>query len=370
MFGTVLITIITVMHVYVFWRGAGVPFFRHLPRKYYIAAGVCLWAVCYAGRVYGHGGAGRFARLIEFFGMTWMGIILLLFVMLFLADILTGFGFFIKKRAAHVRGIGLAIGGILSVAALIQGMRPPVKRHYEVSVPGLPAAADGTVLVILSDIHIGGLFGKRWLEARIDQVRAQKPDLIILLGDIFEGHGRPPENLLKNFQNIRAPLGCWAVLGNHESHRGSRGQSIEMLTEAGFGVLLNRWEQVLPGLVLAGVDDLTTTRRRSKRERNLIAQALAGRPEGAVLLLSHTPWMAEDAAALGAGLMLSGHTHGGQLWPFGYLVRSRYSLLGGRYEVNGMAVIVCRGTGTWGPRMRLWYPSEILRITLHPSPKP
>ena len=93
-------------------------------------------------------------------------------------------------------------------------------------------------------------------------------------------------------------------------------------------------------------------------------KALSGRPPGATVFLSHTPWETEKAAGAGAGLMLSGHTHGGQIWPFSYMVRLRYPLLGGRYDVNGMTVIVCRGTGTWGPRMRLWRPGEILRITL------
>jgi predicted MPP superfamily phosphohydrolase len=92
--------------------------------------------------------------------------------------------------------------------------------------------------------------------------------------------------------------------------------------------------------------------------------ALANRPHGATILLSHTPWRAEEAAAAGVGLMLSGHTHNGQLWPFTYLVRTRYKLLGGRYPIGSMTAIVCRGTGGWGPRMRLWRPAEILRITL------
>ena len=95
-----------------------------------------------------------------------------------------------------------------------------------------------------------------------------------------------------------------------------------------------------------------------------IAQALEGRPPGATILLSHTPWQAERIAGAGVGLMLSGHTHGGQIWPFGYLVRSRYPLLEGRYEVDRMPVLVSRGTGTWGPRMRLWRAGEILRVTL------
>ena len=82
------------------------------------------------------------------------------------------------------------------------------------------------------------------------------------------------------------------------------------------------------------------------------------------ILLSHTPWEAEKAAGAGVDLMLSGHTHGGQIWPFSLLVGLRYKLLAGYYDVDGLPVIVCRGTGLWGPRMRLWKPGEILHLTL------
>ena len=92
--------------------------------------------------------------------------------------------------------------------------------------------------------------------------------------------------------------------------------------------------------------------------------ALAGRPTSATVFLSHAPRQAERAEHAGAELMISGHTHGGQIWPFAHLVRTVYPLLAGQYSVNGMPVIVCRGTGTWGPRMRLWHRGEILRITL------
>jgi predicted MPP superfamily phosphohydrolase len=136
-----------------------------------------------------------------------------------------------------------------------------------------------------------------------------------------------------------------------------------LLQKAGIRLLRNHWAQVRPGFVLAGVEDLTA-HRRSGRSGNLMVPALSGRPPGAAVLLSHTPWQTEEAAGAGAGLMLSGHTHGGQIWPFSYLIRLRYPLLAGRYQIDQMTVIVCRGTGTWGPRMRLWRPGEILCITL------
>jgi hypothetical protein len=140
------------------------------------------------------------------------------------------------------------------------------------------------------------------------------------------------------------------------------------MEKARFKVLRNRWAEVRPGLIVAGVDDLTS-KRRSGIKGDFLAQALKNRPEGAAILLSHTPWEAEKAASYGVGLMLSGHTHGGQIWPFDYLVRLAYPLLEGRYEVDGMPVIVTRGAGTWGPRMRLWGPGEILKVTLRSKEK-
>ncbi|MBU0974053.1 MAG: metallophosphoesterase, partial [Proteobacteria bacterium] len=275
-------------------------------------------------------------------------------------DLITLYGFFMPRLSASLRGFALLIGMTLSVIALVQGLRPPMVEKYEVTVPGLPAALDGTVIVALSDMHLGSQLGKGWLSDRITQVKAEKPDLVVLLGDIFEGHGPPDDQLIAHFRQLSAPYGLWAVLGNHEFYGGSKTNLFE---SAGFKLLTNTWVEVRPGLVLAGVEDLTI-RGRSGQNNDPISQALVGRPPGATILLSHTPWQAEKAAGKGVGLMLSGHTHGGQIWPFGYLVQKRYPLLEGHYEVDGMSAIICRGTGTWGPRMRLWHPGQILRVTL------
>ena len=361
MFGTILISACTFMHIYVFWRAASVPFVaRHVPRKTLIRAGVILWAIFFFGRIVGHGGTGSLAGTLEFLGMNWMGVLFLTFIPLFSIDLVTLFGSLMPRISPSLRGWALLVGGLLSAIALFQGLRPPVIEKYEVNLSGLPGSLDGTVIVALSDMHLGSQLGKRWLKARISQVKAQQPDIVVLLGDIFEGHGTPDKSLMAALRQLSAPLGIWAVPGNHEFHGGG---DMGLFEEVKFTLLRNGWAEVSPGLILAGVDDLTATRRNGQRG-NPIEQALVGRPPGATILLSHTPWQAEEAAKAGVGLMLSGHTHGGQIWPFDYLVRSRYPLLEGRYEVDGMTVIVCRGTGLWGPRMRLWRPSEILRVTL------
>jgi predicted MPP superfamily phosphohydrolase len=363
-FGIILLSVVTVMHVYVFWRADSVPFLkRKISRKFLIGAGIALWSVFFLGRYLGHGGTGTLAATLEFLGMNWMAVVFLLTVSLLAVELITLGGVLLQRSAPTLRGFALVAGGVLSVIALVQGMRPPVVQSYDVHLDGLPQEMNGTVLVAMSDLHIGTMLGKQWLEARVDQVQAERPDLVVLLGDIFEGHGPPQEELFTVLDRLSAPLGVWAVLGNHEFH-GRHDTGTPLVNYDGIQVLNNTWAEVQPSLVLAGVDDLTAN-HRSGMGGDPISKALTGRPPGATVLLSHTPWQADKAARAGAGLMLSGHTHGGQIWPFSYLVKYFYPLLGGRYEVDGMTVIVCRGTGTWGPRMRLWRPGEILRVTLY-----
>jgi len=363
MFGIILISITTVMQIYVFWRVATLPLIsRNVPLPVVIGTGVLMWVIFYLGRTVGHHGSGLWATILEFLGMNWMAMLFLIFLPLLAVDLVTAFGLIMPQLATALRGGALIAGVLLSAVALFQGLRPPIIQNYEVSLNGLPDDMNGTVIVGLSDMHLGALLGRRWLAGRVAQVNAQQPDLVVLLGDIFEGHGPPRAELVQTLGGLSAPLGVWAVPGNHEFYGGFDTYN-GPIEDAGFQMLRNRWVEIHPGLILAGVEDLTTN-RRSDRSANIVSQTLAERPPGTTVLLSHTPWQSKTAAAAGVGLMLSGHTHGGQIWPFGLLVRRLYPLLEGRYEVDGLVIIVCRGTGTWGPRMRLWHPGEILRITL------
>jgi uncharacterized protein len=363
MFGSVLTVIGSLLHLYVFWRISSVPFLRRRVRPRTVAGiGLVLWAFFVAGRTIGHGAAGTAANVVELLSMTWLASLFLVCVCLVATELITGGGFLLRKHAPVLRGWALVAAAGLSALALTQGLRPPTVQSYEVRAAGLPPELDGTVLVVMSDLHLGALLGKEWLDDRVAQVQALQPDLVVLLGDVFEGHGQPKSELLAGLNQLSAPLGVWAVPGNHE-HYAARDGASPPAGESNAQMLLNRWVEVRHGLILAGVEDLTGA-GRSGRENSLVEQALADRPPGATLLLSHTPWQTELAAERGVSLMLCGHTHGGQIWPLGYLVRTRYPLVDGRYEVGGMTVLVCRGTGTWGPRMRLWRPGEIMQVTL------
>ncbi|MFZ5564079.1 MAG: metallophosphoesterase [Thermodesulfobacteriota bacterium] len=371
MFRILLISSVTLVHAYVLWRVAWVRFFRRrFSGRQMTAAAIVLWAVLVAGGLSSHGHDGFPFLCLEWLGMTWMGALLLFATPMIVVDLATGFGLLFRRPAARLRGYALIVGGLLCVIALIQGHRSPVISHHEIQIPDLPREMDGTVIAVLSDLHIGSFLGEKWLNERASQIDAFHPDLVVLVGDMLEGHSllRHQDRLADAFGRLSAPLGVWAVYGNHEFYDESHAAGA-ILQKAGIEVLHNRWVEIAPGLVLAGVDDLTI-HKRSGRVDDPVKTALAGRPAGAVILLSHTPWEVEKAAAMGVGLMLSGHTHGGQIWPFDLLTRRVYPFVEGRYDIGPMALIVCRGTGTWGPRMRFWLPDEILAIRLRATGRP
>jgi predicted MPP superfamily phosphohydrolase len=361
-FLAVFLSVWTVMHLYVFWRAYSVPFLAaHLSLGFVVAVAALLWLSFPLGMFLDRSRV-EVPRPVVFVGAAWLGVLFLALAALLLVDIVTGGGLLLPKLAPALRGWALLAAAVLSAIGLTQGLRDPVVRDYEVRLEGLPKERDGLVLVEISDMHLGTLIGHEWMAHQVERVNAMKPDLVVVDGDLVDGNVGRVEPLLPVLKRLHAPLGVWAVTGNHEFYAGLA-RCVKLFEDAGYTVLQDRWAEVVSGLVFAGVDDLTA-RRQLGRDGPAVEKALSGRPAGATVFLSHSPLKAEVAAKAGVGLMLSGHTHDGQIWPFGYFVHFVYPLLGGRYQVGGMSVIVCRGTGTWGPRMRLWLPSEIVRITL------
>jgi len=350
---------------------SSVPFIkRHIPLKYLLLTCLILWAVLFSGLFLGHDQNGIIAYALELFAMTWMAVLFLVFISLFTADLFTGFGFLFPNLSASIRGYALVAGALLSVTAFIQGYRSPVVESYEVNITDLPEELDGTVIAALSDLHVGSQLDDQWLASRVNQVNNQKPDIIVLIGDIIEGQSNDNEEAFATtLSRLSARMGVWAVLGNHENFARGDGNSSSLFERAGIPVLRGTWKELKRGLIIAGVDPPRRRMDSPEREPDSVAPVLAGRPDGATILLSHFPVGTEEAAGHGVDLMLCGHTHGGQIWPFSYLVKTSYPLLAGKYEVSGMPVIVSRGAGTWGPRMRLWKPGEILRITLRSKDK-
>lgn len=352
------------MHWYVLARLSSVPgVVGHVPTWALVVAGVLLGSSYIVSRVMERFELDGFSHVLEYVGANWVGVVFLLMVCFLAADLVTGFGFLMVRWVPAIRAAALVSAGVLAAISLVQAARAPVVTEYEVRMPGLPAVADGTVLVVASDMHLGPMLDGRWASARAEQIQSLRPDVLLLVGDICEAPRDTHDEWLPTLQKFHASHGVFVVTGNHEFYAGPD-PIVELFGRAGFRVLHDEHVEALPGLTIAGVDDVAFRRRGSDGAARAMDRALANHPVGATVFLSHTPVLADRAAKAGAGLMFSGHTHNGQIWPFPYLVRLAFPLLTGRYDVDGMTVIVGRGTGTWGPRMRLWQRGELLRVVL------
>ena len=223
----------------------------------------------------------------------------------------------------------------------------------------LPAGFPGLRIVQISDLHLGILIGRQRLEYVLKRAGGLDPDMLISTGDLVDAQAHFVDGLSTLFAAFRPRYGKFAVTGNHERYAGLE-HALDFHTRSGFRLL--RGETVeIRGIVLAGVDDPVVSAQVSDE-----ARVLAGIPaDRFVILLKHQPLI--DAAAR-FDLQLSGHTHKGQIFPFGLLVRLVYPLVSGLHALPGGAhLYVSRGTGTWGPPIRIFSPPEITLIELAAS---
>jgi predicted MPP superfamily phosphohydrolase len=302
-------------------------------------------------------------RVLEYAGALWMGTVFLLFAMLLIADLLTLGGFVLRQWAPAIRSGAAVLALLCAAVAWFGGLIAPRIVEVEARLFGLPAEADGLTLAHISDVHLGTILGTRRLGMILDRVEDLQPDIVAVTGDLIDGDAGVVEEMLPQLSRLQAPRGVFAVLGNHEYYAG-RDRSRKLLADAGFTVLDNRSEEIVPGLYVAGVPDARGSEQTGAPEADL-DQALAGiAPDAAMVLLQHSPEQERAAADAGVDLMLNGHTHGGQIWPFHYLVKRAYPNMAGVFSVGDMTQIVSRGAGQWGPPMRLGAPAEIIFVTL------
>lgn len=234
--------------------------------------------------------------------------------------------------------------------ALWGGFSAPTVKRVAVSSPRLPALK----IALISDSHLGmGVSYSRWDNA-LKRLEAQKPDLVLVLGDVFE-YGPDADTYAKRLADFHTPLGTYGVLGNHEYYNGYQ-EALDFFKQANITLLQNETTTLPNGLQIAGVKDIQTVGVSRQDVIDLVSAADNQKP---LILLSHTPLYAEEAAAHGADLMFSGHTHNGQIWPFNYVVRLQFPRAYGLFDVDGMPFYVTSGMFYWGIPLRLFSPAEL-----------
>jgi len=323
---------------------------------------------------------GGSVSALVWLAMTWLGLLLFLTLALSVADLVRGAwqvsrawtdaGPLLPERrqavARLLAGTAALVAGTLGLWSLRSGLARVAVKRLEVSLSRLPASLSGTRIVQLTDVHVGPTIHRSFIETVVEQCNALLPDLVVITGDLVDGSVEELRGHVAPLASLRSKYGVFFVTGNHEYYSGAEEWCSE-LERLGVRVLRNERVSIGSGnesFDLAGVDDHSAKRFGEGHGEDL-PKALKGRdPSRELVLLAHQPKTILEAKSYGVGLQLSGHTHGGQLWPWTYLVRLQQPVVAGLARFDKSLVYVSRGTGYWGPPMRLGAPSEIAELTL------
>jgi predicted MPP superfamily phosphohydrolase len=350
---------------------------------------VATWAVVVLGAsiplamILGRALPFQVTRIATLLPYIWMGMWFLTIAMLASIDLIKLIAFLIKKAtvggaliADPARRVALAriLAGAVGVAAagltgfgVSRALGKITIRRIEVTLPKLPRALDGFRIAQITDLHIGLTLGRDWLERVIGEVLGLKPDLIAVTGDLVDGTPERLRGEIEPIARLTAPHGVFFVTGNHEYYSGVRPWMSEL---EGLGLRVLRNERVSierdgSSFDLAGVDDQNGGRMEPDHGTDLRA-ALEGRDsDRELVLLAHQPLVIDEATERGVGLVLSGHTHGGQIWPWNHLARLQQPYISGLHHHDDKTwIYVSEGTGFWGPPVRLGTRCEVTEVIL------
>ena len=305
------------------------------------------------------------ARFVACVGYIWMAFVFLFFVLSVSLELVR----FLHKLMVPETGtltlkaVTFSLSVLLSAGLVVYGCvdaRRIRVKNLQIPVQQVLPGNGKLRIVQISDVHVGIIIRNDRLTPILEKIREAKPDILVSTGDLLDGE---LDNIMmdaERFTAIPAPAGKFAVLGNHEYYAGVS-RSIEFTEAAGFQLLRDEVAQA-SGITIFGEDDITGRKPGSTQKSALFLKSLAEKQNGFVLLLKHQPHIRETA---NFNLQLSGHTHGGQLFPFGFIVKLYFPRIYGLHTLaENKLLYISRGTGTWGPPVRIFAPPEITVIDL------
>ena len=318
----------------------------------------------------------KFADRLAWVGLTAMGFFSTLFVLTLLRDVvLLAARLLISSGQAYLwiepsAQLTLYLTLMITALGMFIARRRPGVIEVKIPVANLPQALHGFSIAQISDMHVGPTIKRGFVEGVVRRVNGLNADLIAVTGDLVDGSVQQLSPHTAPLAGLAARHGAYFVTGNHEYYSGERAWT-EEIRRLGLRVLKN--EHVVlqhdgASLVLAGVTDYSA-HHFDPAQRSDPAAALRGAPvdAGARVLLAHQPSSAAAAAEAGFDVQLSGHTHGGQFWPWNLFIHFFQPFSSGLHRSRDLWVYVSRGTGYWGPPNRFGVPSEITRIRLVPA---
>jgi predicted MPP superfamily phosphohydrolase len=380
-FLTVVALVTGVAHAYVGLRLIGTT---ALPAPYGTLALTALaggWGLLLTGMIAGRTAPRSIGSPVAWIAYLWLGLFGYLLTFTLLAELprlLLPVGAWALNldlapdlEVARARAFAIGIVGaasLLTVFGLVNVLRGPRVTRVQIPLERLPAGTPPFTLVQLTDVHVGPTIGRAFIERVVATVNALQPDVVVITGDLVDG---PVATLAPHVEPLRGLVsrhGTFFITGNHEYISGARSW-LEFLPTLGLKALRNARVSLGP-IELAGVDDHDAHRFGAEPGED-IAQALTGRDSTRpVVLLAHQPRAIHGAARHQVDLQLSGHTHGGQMWPWNHVVPLQQPYVAGLHRHASTLIYVSRGTGYWGPPLRVGAPAEITLVELVPTLNP
>ena len=375
-----LLALSTALHLYLGWRlvpvWADLPAAAALVATMLLASAVAMPLALRARRMR----SPRWATVLTWAGYICMGLFSSLFVLTVLRDAALAVAALAKLaapamlatdalRSASGRAVPI-VAALVTLWGFLNARRTAAVVSVDVPIHGLPPALSGFTIAQISDIHIGPTIRRGYLDAIVKSVNRLGADMVAVTGDLVDGGVQDLAPHVAPLASLRSRHGTYFVTGNHEYYSGAAAWVAE-LRRLGVRVLLNEHVVLRHGgasLLVAGVTDFGA-HHFDAAQRSDPQAAVAGAPSEATVkvLLAHQPRSAEAAERAGFQLQLSGHTHGGQFWPWTLVVRFQQPFTAGLHRLRALWVYVSRGTGYWGPPKRFGAPSEITRLRLVPA---
>ncbi|MFC5406430.1 metallophosphoesterase [Cohnella soli] len=311
------------------------------------------------------------SRLLKIIGAYYIFLMEIGLLLALVADVV---GFVVGLMGHSVREYAEVAGYVVwavVVALLALGTRnawSPIVRTFDLDIAKKPqeGAPREWTIAVASDIHLGNVVGRKHLRRLVDRVNAMRPELILLPGDVIDDSIEPflRNRMAELLDELKSTYGVYAVLGNHEYYGGHVEQYIEEMNRIGIRVMRDETALVADALYVAGRKD-KTAESADPEGRNPTASLLADLDKSKpIILLDHQPTQFAEAAAAGADVLLSGHTHRGQFAPNHLFTRRLFELDWGYMRKEAMHVVVSSGFGSWGPPIRIGSRSEIIRLNI------
>lgn len=336
-------------------------------RIWYLVANIALFVLMMLSLVLGNSLHGTFAKVLTFVGHTYMIVMLYLFLSFVMLDVLRIINWIFHFSSDGLQQVRLwaflGTSAIIFVALIIGNYK---FNHPEVMAMQLevnkPAQNRSLKIVAVSDIHLGVSINKKKLKEYVDLINAQQPDIVLMAGDISDRSTQPliDQHMEEELRQIKAPLGVFAISGNHEYYSENPFSTAEFLqNKCGITVLRDSVALINNSFYVVGRDD------KSNHKRHDLSKVMAGIDQSKpVILLDHQPFHLEEAEHNGVDLQISGHTHDGQIFPGNLIVKSMYEVGAGYMQKGNTHYYVSSGLGLWGPQYRIGTQSEIGVITM------